>query len=193
MAAVSIPPSPQMSHITMSTRRPPLASVPNATNSPHHRPMVVPAKRSRHANNQLDIPYGQPPPKKQAVEGPEQDARSPAGAKPSACNAADSKLFSRRASNSQPSAFEKKLVAARDTEKQPQLKGSRHEKPPAETLDTIRQWQRHYRKAFPQFVFYFDSIPVDLRTKFARQVLALGAVSSLVGKMGRIEPNSMHC
>ena len=185
MAAISIPPSPQVSHIAMSTRRPPLASVPNATNSPHHRPMLIPAKRSRLANNQLDIPYGQPPPKKQAVEGTDQDALSPARAKPSAYNAGDSKLFSRRASNSQPSAFERKLVAARDTEKQPQVKGSRHEKPPAETLDSIRQWQRHYRKAFPQFVFYFDSIPADLRGKFARQVIALGAVSSLVGNMYR--------
>lgn len=172
MAAISLAPSPQMSY-NMSTRRP-LANVPNATNSPH-RAMVVPAKRSRHPSNQIDIACGQPPPKKQAIEGTDQDARSPTRSKPT--NTADSKLFSRRPNNTQPSAFEKKLVAARDKEKQTQGKGSRHEKPSAETLDTIRQWQRHYRKAFPQFVFYFDSIPTDIRGKFTRQVTALGAVS----------------
>lgn len=174
MAVVSIPPSPGVSH-NMSTHRPPLANVPNATNSPH-RAMVVPSKRSRYASNQLEIPYGQPPPKKQAIEGTDHEPHSPTRTRPSSYNAADSKLFSRR-TNAQPSAFEKKLVAARDKEKHPQVRTSRHEKPSAETLDNIRQWQRHYRKAFPQFVFYFDSIPVDVRGKFSRQVIALGAVS----------------
>jgi hypothetical protein len=47
-------------------------------------------------------------------------------------------------------------------------------------MDSIRQWQRHYRKAFPQFVFYFDSIPEDMRRKCSRQVMALGAVSILI-------------
>lgn len=175
MAAVSIHPSPQPSHNNMSTRRAPLVDVPNATNSPH-RPMIVPSKRSRYASNQIDIPYGQPPPKKQAVEGTDPEARSPTRPRP-APNATDSKLFSRRTNNGQPSAFERKLVAARDKEKQSQLRTSRHEKPSAETLDNIRQWQRHYRKAFPSFVFYFDSIPEEIRAKFSRQVTALGAVS----------------
>lgn len=66
-------------------------------------------------------------------------------------------------------------MAVRDKERQ--LRTTRPEKTPAETLDTIRQWQRHYRRAFPQFVFYFDSIPEDSRSKCSRQVLALGAVS----------------
>jgi regulatory subunit for Cdc7p protein kinase len=92
----------------------------------------------------------------------------------------ESKLFARRSNNANPSAFEKKLVAAREKERIPQPKGSRNEKPSADTMDTIRQWQRHYRKAFPQFVFYFDSIPEDVRRKFSRQVVALGAVSSLI-------------
>ncbi|RJE25914.1 G1 S regulator [Aspergillus sclerotialis] len=157
----------------MSTHRPPLANVPNATNSPH-RAMIVPSKRSRYASNQVEIPYGQPPPKKQAVEGTDRESHSPTRARPSSYNAADSKLFSRR-TNAQPSAFEKKLVAARDKEKHSQVRTSRHEKQSTETLDNIRQWQRHYRKAFPQFVFYFDSIPEDVRGKFSRQVIALGA------------------
>ncbi|KAB8227518.1 protein serine/threonine kinase activating protein nimO [Aspergillus alliaceus] len=171
MAAVFIPPSPQTS-LNMSTRRP-LANVPNATNSPH-RAGLVPAKRPRTTHAPLDISYGQPPPKKQVVDGVEGDARSPTRTRPSFQNP-DSKLFARRPNNTQPSAFERKLVAVRDKERQPQLRASRHERPSAETIDSIRQWQRHYRKAFPQFVFYFDSIPEELRSKCSRQVLALGA------------------
>ncbi|PLB55308.1 DBF zinc finger domain protein [Aspergillus steynii IBT 23096] len=173
MAAVFIPPSPQAS-FNMSTRRP-LANVPNATNSPH-RVGLVPAKRPRPGNGPVEIPYGQPPPKKQVVDGPDVDGRSPTRSRSSAYQNTDSKqLFTRRTNHGQPSAFERKLVAARDKERQPQSRAQRHEKPSAETIDTIRQWQRHYRKAFPQFVFYFDSIPEDLRSKCSRQVIALGA------------------
>ncbi|KAL4896175.1 Dfp1/Him1, central region-domain-containing protein [Aspergillus ambiguus] len=156
----------------MSTRRP-LANVPNATNSPH-RPGLVPAKRPR-TNALFDIPYGQPPPKKQVVEDADPESRSPTRSRSTATQNAESKLFARRTTNGQLSAFEKKLVAARDNDRQRQLRTARHEKPSAETLDSIRQWQRHYRKAFPQFVFYFDSIPEDLRSKCSRQVRELGA------------------
>ncbi|PLN75859.1 G1/S regulator NimO [Aspergillus taichungensis] len=162
MAAASVHPSPQTS-LNMSTRRP-LANVPNATNSPH-RLGLVPAKRPR-TNTQIDIPYGQPPPKKQIADAAEED-RSRVST--------DSRLFSRRPNNGQPSAFERKLVAVRDKERQAQTRGARHDKPSAETIDSIRQWQRHYRKAFPQFVFYFDSVSEDVRSKCSRQVTALGA------------------
>lgn len=173
MAAVFVPPSPQTS-VNMSTRRPPLANVPNATNSPH-RPGLVPTKRSRAiGSTQIDVSYGQPLSKKHVVDGMDQDSRSPPRAKMLATGT-DAKVFSRRSNNTQPSAFERKLVAVRDKERQ--LRTTRPEKTPAETLDTIRQWQRHYRRAFPQFVFYFDSIPEDSRSKCSRQVLALGAVS----------------
>ncbi|KAG2001340.1 hypothetical protein GB937_010237 [Aspergillus fischeri] len=154
----------------MSTRRP-LANVPNATNSPH-RAGLVPAKRPRTTNPPIDIPYGQPPPKKQVIDGVDQESRSPARVKSSTT---DSKLFTRRSTNAQPSAFEKKLVAARDKERQALLKGTKQERPSAESVDSIRQWQRHYRKAFPHFVFYFDAISEDVRAKCSRQVIALGA------------------
>ncbi|EAW06626.1 protein serine/threonine kinase activating protein nimO [Aspergillus clavatus NRRL 1] len=170
MAAVFVPPSPRIS-LNMSTRRP-LANVPNATNSPH-RAGLVPAKRPRTTNAPIDIPYGQPPLKKQVIDGLEQEARTPPRVKSSTIT--DSKLFTRRSNNAQPSAFERKLVAARDKERQTQLKGTRQEKPSAESIESIRQWQRHYRKAFPSFVFYFDAIPEDVRAKCSRQVIALGA------------------
>ncbi|KAJ5164430.1 Regulatory subunit Dfp1/Him1 central region [Penicillium coprophilum] len=165
MATVFVPPSPRTS-LTMATRRP-LANVPNATNSPRRAELVL--KRAR--PTRVDIPYGQPPPKRQVMENLEYEPRS------TTCQATntDSKLFARRSNNSNPSAFEKKLVAAREKERQPQVKHVRVEKAPADTMDSIRQWQRHYRKAFPQFVFYFDSIPEDVRRRFNRQVIALGA------------------
>jgi regulatory subunit for Cdc7p protein kinase len=173
MAAVFVPPSPQTS-LNMSTRRP-LANVPNATNSPH-RTGLLPAKRAR--STQLEIPYGQPPPKKQVMDVAEQETRSPSRSRSTVQQSTESRLFARRSNNANPSAFEKKLVAARDRERQPVVKGTKGERPSADTLDNIRQWQRHYRKAFPQFVFYFDSIPEDVRRKFSRQVVALGAVSN---------------
>lgn len=188
MAAVFIPPSPQQTTLNMSTRRPPLANVPNGTNSPL-RPSAVPSKRSRTASSQqLDIPYGQPPPSKKQMlidgnEGQQTvvDARDGRGHSRSTSQQqqpGDSRLFSRRSNVAQPSAFEKKLHAARERDRQQSAaKSTKNEKTPAEALDTMRQWQKHYRRAFPEFVFYFDSIPDDARTKCSRQVNALGAVS----------------
>ncbi|KAI9370064.1 Dfp1/Him1, central region-domain-containing protein [Aspergillus egyptiacus] len=171
MAAVFLAPSHETSQ-NMSTRRP-LANVPNATNSPH-RVGLVPAKRPRTANAAIDIPYGQPPPKKQIVNGAENETHASISTKTSTLQGTDSKLFARRSNNAQPSAFEKKLVAARDRERQSQTKSTKQEKVPAENI-SIRQWQRHYRKAFPHFVFYFDCVPIDVRSKCSRQVMALGA------------------
>ena len=165
MATVFVPPSPQTS-MTMATRRP-LANVPNATNSPH-RAGLLPAKRSR--STQMEIPYGQPPPKKQVMEGMDYEAGRSATTN---TQNTDSKLFARRSNNAVPSAFEKKLVAAREKERQPAAKPVK-----VENMDSIRQWQRHYRKAFPSFVFYFDSMPEEMRRKCSRQVIALGAVST---------------
>jgi regulatory subunit for Cdc7p protein kinase len=45
--------------------------------------------------------------------------------------------------------------------------------------EELRQWQKHYRARFPKMVFYFESIPDDARTKLAKQVMSLGAVSLL--------------
>ncbi|KAL3465930.1 Dfp1/Him1, central region-domain-containing protein [Aspergillus heterothallicus] len=171
MAAVFVPPSRETS-LNMSTRRP-LANVPNATNSPH-RVGLVPAKRPRSTTTQIDIPYGQPPPKKQVVEGNETENSTSLQPKITTLQGTDSKLFTRRTNNAQPSAFEKKLVAARDKERQPQSKTTKQEKPSTENI-SIKQWQRHYRKAFPHFVFYFDCVPIDVRSKCSRQVMALGA------------------
>ncbi|KAI5286070.1 hypothetical protein KEM52_002156, partial [Ascosphaera acerosa] len=48
-------------------------------------------------------------------------------------------------------------------------------KQPTRTYDNLRTWQRHYKRAFPAFVFYFDNVPDELRQRLARQVVSLGA------------------
>jgi len=44
------------------------------------------------------------------------------------------------------------------------------------TEESVREWQRYYRKAFQSIVFYFDSLPVDVNKRFSEQVLSLGSV-----------------
>ncbi|KAF2262673.1 hypothetical protein CC78DRAFT_519625 [Lojkania enalia] len=158
MAAVSIPPSPQV-HAAMTNRRVPLATLQNATNSPL-RATVVGGKRQRsHASEQRDLPYGQPPPKKQIVEVDDAEARR-------------NGLV--RRSNAPPTAFQRKLEAAREVKAVPK-QADRNPRGLNENLETIRQWQRHYRKMFPSFVFFFESIPEDVRSKVSRQAQTLGA------------------
>jgi regulatory subunit for Cdc7p protein kinase len=145
----------------MSNRRVPLANLQNATNSPL-RATAVGGKRQRsHASEQRDMPYGQPPPKKQIVEVDDAEARRHGG------------LI--RRSGAAPTAFQKKLEAAREVKAVPK-QTERSTKGAQENLETIRQWQRHYRKMFPQFVFYFESIPEDIRSRVSRQAQMLGAV-----------------
>jgi regulatory subunit for Cdc7p protein kinase len=88
---------------------------------------------------------------------------------------AEGRVFTRK-STTQQSAFERKcVVAAR--EKSAQQAVVKAERTSEENLETIRQWQKHYRKIFPTFVFYFESVPEETRLKYTKQVTALGAVS----------------
>lgn len=141
----------------MSNRRVPLANIQNATNSPL-RATALGGKRQRsHASEQRDLGYGQPPSKKQIVEVDDAEARRHG-------------LI--RRSGAQPTAFTRKLEAAREN------------KPPAKQvvqrasndLETIRQWQRHYRKLFPTFVFYFDSVSISQKDKLMSRAQVLGSV-----------------
>ncbi|KAF3492346.1 DBF zinc finger domain-containing protein [Arthroderma uncinatum] len=157
----------------MTTRRAPLANVPNATNSPHHAVSTTAAmKRGRPPGPPWDC--APPPLKKQMLDADTVDTRPPQKSL-SQQQTGESKLFTRR-TNTQPTAFEKKLVAARDKPKQPNtLKVSRNIKYCPESVESVRQWQRHYRKVFPTYVFYFESIPVETRKKYVRQIMSLGA------------------
>jgi len=181
MAAVSIVSS---SHTlsTMSGRRVPLQSNPNAANSPYRVVTAAAAKQKRsYATIQREEAYGQPPPaKKQMVKVNQSGSRSPT--RQSLANAVEGRVFTRKSNVTQPSAFARKLEALRVKPGQ-QIHVTADTKTADENLDTIRQWQRHYRKVFPKFVFYFESVSEDSCIKFSKQVAALGAVSVLLVKM----------
>lgn len=144
----------------MASRRVPLANVPNATNSPYRSNAATATKRSRsHASEQRESAYnGQPPAKKQFFEENDTEVRRQA--------------LLKKAGQAQ--SVQKKLDAARDV-RPSQKPVERTQKSAQDNYDTIRQWQKHYRKVFPQYVFYFENIPADARARATKQILALGA------------------
>lgn len=177
MAAASVLLSPPTDS-TMTSRRVPLANNTNAVNSPFRTVTAVGGKRTRtQAADPRELVFGQPPPKKQAVDAEYDENTAPRTLtrQSLAQQEADSKLFMRKASSAAPTAFEKKLAAARDRKPTVQKIDPRVQKQ-GDSLDTIRQWQKHYKKAFPQYVFYFESVPEDVRSKVSRQIQYLGAV-----------------
>lgn len=176
MAAMSVPPAPQTIGI-MSNRRAPLTSVPNAVNSPRPFAAAV-SKRSRleFDAQEESVGHQQPPAKRQAVENARTSFRTPP--RKQTPQFSEDRVFGKRPTNSQPNAFERKLLAAK--ERQTNCKTERQEKSSVAPLDGIRQWQKHYRKVFPYFVFYFESIPDDVRIKYSKLARILGAVSVLV-------------
>jgi regulatory subunit for Cdc7p protein kinase len=173
MAAVSLSPVPH-SLSAMSGRRAPLASNPNAVNSPYRAVASAAAakqKRSHAVAHREDSYAGQPPAKKQMLDS---QSRTPPRQHPSQVSA-EGRVFTRK--SNAPTAFERSCVAASQKSTQ-QAAAKKIDKPTdKEGLDSIRQWQRHIRRSFPGFVFYFESVSEDFRLKCTKQVTALGAVS----------------
>lgn len=173
MAAVSLSPSP-VPIAAMSTRRVPLASNPNVVNSPlrGHATLNAHAKQKRsYANVQREEAYGQPPPaKKQALDnGSQRAVRSPTKTSRTQVlvqrsAAARSTTLKDRATRSAQDAT--RTVQDKDTEKE--------------------AWKKHYRVKFPKMVFYFESIPDDIRAKLTKRVTYLGAVSNLLLPIGSL-------
>lgn len=174
--AVSLSPAPYNLG-DMAGKRVPLGDIPNAANSPFRAVAAAASKRSRdhtEAHEELLCDF-QPRSKRQALEDGRINLRiSP---RKQALQAAESRVFSKRTVNAQPTAFERKLLAAREDKSQQRV--VRHEKASNEALDTVRQWQKHYKKSFPGFVFYFESVPEDVRMRCSKWVRSLGAVSIL--------------
>lgn len=158
----------------MSSKRVPLSSNPNAVNSPYRTAAGAASKQKRsYATIQREEAHGQPPPAKKQMLDSFQVLRTPPRQQTSQ-QSAEGRVFTRRSNATQPSAFERKLVAARDKHHTV----TETDKISEENLETIRQWQKHYRKIFPTFVFYFESVQEDVRVKYTKQVVALGAVSA---------------
>lgn len=158
MAAVAVPQSPRVA-ATMANRRVPLASLQNATNSPIRAPVTGGKRQRWHASEQRDMPYGQPPPKKQMIEVDDAEARRHGLV---------------RRSGAPTTALTRKLEAARENKAPP--KQAEKTQRVTNDLETIRQWQRHYRKLFPQFVFYFDSVQEPQKDKLMSRAQILGSV-----------------
>ncbi|KAL8723263.1 MAG: hypothetical protein Q9225_000385 [Loekoesia sp. 1 TL-2023] len=178
MAAVAVSPAQYQLGI-MSNRRAPLASVPNAVNSPYRAPAAA-TKRSRQQLDQEDVGYDQEPPaKRTTVTKGRLFPRSPP--QKQSLNQAEARVFGKRPGNSQPTAFELKLLEAKEAkalEVQDRRQEQRVERPSrvaSETYEGIRQWQKHYRKVFPTFVFYFESVPDETRARQAKFIRAFGA------------------
>ncbi len=146
----------------MTSRRQALADIPHAINSPNRGFAALATKRARsHAADQRELTYGQPPPtKKQLLQTDEQEARRNA--------------LLQKTSNQLPTTLQQKLEAVRDAR---QLAKPTEKRQHQANLEDIRQWQRHYRKVFPQIVFYFDNVPEETRERIKRQVKNLGSVS----------------
>lgn len=166
---------------TMTTRRVPLANNTNAINSPFRNVAAVGGKRTRaQVADARELVYGQPPSKKVVIEIKDNDEntapRTLTRQNP-ALQDQEAKVFMRKTSNAPPTAFEKKLAAARG-KPIPQSRPLDRPVRAADNLENIRQWQKHYRKAFPGYTFYFESVPDDIRTRISRQIHYLGAVST---------------
>lgn len=162
MAAVSVQLSPHAVGV-MASRRVPLSHIPNVGNSPFRNGTI---KRGRDQSNAEE---NTPPAKRPAFDMNQVMPRTPTH-KPTQ-NAASKGI-----------ALDKRVQFARET--QLAAKAIRQERVDNESqsLDTVRQWQRHYRKVFPTFVFYFENIPDDARRQCLKTIVSLGAV--------RLCPNS---
>lgn len=159
----------------MPNKRIPLANNPNAVNSPY-RPLAAATaiKRSRHEAEKQDglTSDQQPPSKRQAIEILETRPRTPTRRQP--LQHPEGRV-SKKTTSSQVTSFERNLFAEKD--KQTQQRVERQEQTAADSLNGIKQWQRHYRKVFPEFVFYFEHVPAEAQLKYSKQIRALGAVS----------------
>jgi len=177
-AAVLVPPSPHdpLSKMATSTHRVPLASISNGTNSPHRLLTNSSSKRPRTAANLLQQ-ENEPPPKRIAVEKGIKEPEPTAPLRPPAVpvTAPEGRVFERGHGDAGANAFQRKLVAVRDkTAGLRVTKNVEHDT----KQDTIRQWQKHYRKIFPTFSFYFDGVSEEVRVRFIRHITVLGAVWS---------------
>ncbi|KKY14046.1 putative g1 s regulator [Phaeomoniella chlamydospora] len=187
-AAVSIPPSPHAQFTMSTSRRAPLASIPHVTNSPHRSLAQNGMKRPRQILQQEN----EPPLKKQLVDRQSADTTASPRKRIPPPTSAEGRVFESGTSGNPPNAFARRLVAAKSTLRagKPDKSGldgqdatksagsvrvTRAEKASLDNAENIRQWQKHYRRVFPTFVFYFESVPEDLRNKCSRQVASLGA------------------
>ncbi|GAB1315843.1 Cdc7p-Dbf4p kinase complex regulatory subunit [Madurella fahalii] len=153
--------------MSTSTRRIPLSSNPNVANSPMRASTAAlhGAKKGRsHAELLREESYGQPPPaKRQMIE---RSVASPSRSQTTRI------IVHRAASRATVGTGTGTGTSTSTTQRtseatEPQLT--------EEEIKTLRQWRTTIRARFPKMVFYFESIPDDVRSKLAKKVGRLGA------------------
>ncbi|KAG6071906.1 hypothetical protein E4U33_003432 [Claviceps sp. LM78 group G4] len=150
----------------MSSRRVPLTSNPNVINSPLRGPTTLNGyakQKQSYANVQREEAYGQPPPaKKLAIDNASQRVnRSPT-------KASRAQVLLQRSAAARPALKDRATRTA----------AQEHARNVQENEVEKEAWKKHYRIKFPKMVFYFESIPDDIRAKLTKRVTYLGAVSS---------------
>ncbi|KAI9884134.1 MAG: hypothetical protein M1823_004076 [Watsoniomyces obsoletus] len=161
----------------MSNRRAPLTDLSTAANSPC-RPAIPAAmgitKRARSFSNTYhEGPTHQAPPSKRVMRSKEQQQSPASQSRRRPSQEPESRFFTTRRTTARsipPTSFNQRLLDA-----QRKHKRSAEDRAMEDKLENVRQWQRHYRKAFPQFVFYFESVPHEVRMKCSKQLDALGS------------------
>ncbi|OAP58268.1 hypothetical protein AYL99_07358 [Fonsecaea erecta] len=158
-----------------SSRRVPLASISNATNSPHRLLTNSSSKRPRSIAN-VPQQENEPPHKRLAIDRAGREVFNPATPqKQSHPPLPEGRVFERSNAESTSTAFQRRLVAARDRERPAGLRVTKNIDALAKEDSGLKAWQRHYRKLFPSFRFYFDGFSEEVKARFLRHITALGA------------------
>ncbi|OCT53215.1 G1/S regulator NimO [Cladophialophora carrionii] len=156
-----------------SSRRLPLASISNAANSPH-RPLTNSGTKRPRALANLPQQENEPPQKRLASEkGPRVVLHPVTPQKQPPPSMPEGRVFERGQGEDRSTAFQRKLVAARDRDRTAGLRVTKNVDAPSKE-DSMKQWQRQYRKLFPTFRFYFDGFSDEAKSRFLRQITALG-------------------
>ena len=212
MAAASVQLSPYTSLASMATgnnRREPLSALHNAGNSPFRGASGL--KRARPQFGNADGEAGKEPPTKRQIfdlEGPvtpRKAQRVATGNTPVQRKHAARVREPTRQAIGDPARHAIRDPGqavgepARHVGREPVRQPARPQEGHGESLERLRAWQKHNEKAFPTYVFYFDSVPDVVRSDCAKDLKPLGAVSKLrehtwmfADSWDSEKPNSSH-
>ncbi|KAF4122191.1 regulatory subunit for Cdc7p protein kinase [Geosmithia morbida] len=156
----------------MSSRRGPLTNNPNVANSPMRglSSALQSKQKPSQASIQREESYGQPPSKKQALES---TVSRPSGPRSPSKIPRTQTLAQRGVSTTASSTT--RTAAVRDRASRSAAAGTTSRQSTQQEDSHKEAWKKHYRAKFPTMVFYFESIPDDIRAKLTKRVSYLGA------------------
>lgn len=178
MAATAILSPSADSPFMASRQRLPLSNAPNLANSPYR---ATNGKRLRsQAVDERENADAYPPKKRLAVESGVKSLRRHDLA---AVDDAAGNVFTGKPERHIPNSFNRRLNSVREAGKtQAAAAGDKTTDKHLQSEEQLRVWRRHYRKIFPSFVFFFESLPQDVSVRAARQIARLGAVRFVTQK-----------